>query len=157
MVVLGLGGADKQGNAIINSSKERSSLIAIDLAIWTILPPNTKIFPKSLTPIHHFSFVQLSTLCFILPKPLHLCNYLYYSYVHESLLNASQTTNELLIIDPVLLILWWNDNLERFFLADKPRSELIPIIVVGIQNFSWNLGEITYCFRLLGCWVTMCK
>lgn len=66
-------------------------------------------------------------------------------------------TNRLLVADPVLLILRRVGDFKRFLLADEPRSELMPMTVVGVQNLPWNSGGITHCFGLLGCWVMMCK
>lgn len=49
-------------------------------------------------------------------------------------MNALHTIDGLLVEDSVVLALRRVGDFERFFLADEPSSEFMPMTVVGVQN-----------------------
>lgn len=59
----------------------------------------------------------------------------------------------LLVMHPVLALRRAGD-LERFCFS-KPSSKFMPMTVGVMQNLPWKSGEITHCFGLLSCWVTI--
>lgn len=151
LVVLCLGGVGKQRKTFMNFSKERSLLITIKWAIWTILLLSNKTLFKPLGPTRHLFFVQLQTPYFLLPHRLHSYDLLHPLQVYEPLLKILYTTDKL-FVEELILIFQQVGNFERFLLAKaKPNSKFMPIMVVSIQNLLWNLSEIIYCFELLGC------
>lgn len=137
--------------------RERSSFITIKLAILTISLPSTKTPPKPPALIRHFFFVKFPTRCSLFPQPLHLYDISYLHQVRELLLKVIHITNRLLVKDQVFTLQQVGD-FERLLLTKaKPSSKFISMMVIGKQNLSQNLGEITHCFGSLGCWVTIYK
>ena len=102
------------------------------------------------------SFVQPDSPCSFAPQPLHLCNLWHRAQLHDPLLNSSQITEAL--FDPTeegLLTRRDEGDLDLFLLLVL-SSELIPIIVIGVQNRPWNSAGMTHFDGSVGCWAMMC-
>lgn len=129
----------------------------MELAIQTVSPPSIKILStERLIPIRHF-FIQLLTPYSLLSYHLHLCDLSHIFYIYKPLLNALYMSDSLLIEDPVVLVLQRVNYVERFFFANKPSSEFMPMIVIGMQNLFRDPGQITHQFGLLGYQVIIYK